>query len=441
MDEKNEKKQNNKIGYIVPFFVVMAIITAFAWLLPLRPTFSENEKRELTDFPMYNLESLLNGSYFSTIDTWFSDTFTGREVWLSLSEGVRSRYGTGDITIYGPLHNNPTPSQTAKPVESVSPDDPTKVDDPDDTQGWKGNTVGDDDFINFGTVLQIDDACYEYFYFNQSGAENHAKLMTRAQALVGDRARVFCILPPSSICVMFEQSYLDKIGNANVRDVTDFIYDACAGVKTVDAYSALLAHNDEYLYFRTDHHWTALGAYYVYKAFCETAGMQAAKLSDFEEVVYSGFYGTLYSYANRNGLLRADDVHAFIPPGDIEMLVTSSSGKTFSADIITDTSQYAENGKYLCFIQGDNPLTEITNHSLENGRSCLIIKDSFGNCFVPFLTQNYEKVYVVDYRSFRQLDLNGLVDSFRIDDVIFLNNLSLCQADVTANNLEELIGS
>ena len=438
MNEKKSKIKYN-IGYAVPFFVVMGIITALAWLLPLRPTFSENEKRELTEFPEYNLESLLNGSYFGTIDTWFSDTFTGREVWLSLSEGVRSRYGTGDVTIYGPIHNDPRPVQTRTPEDPVNTGE---VDDPnqDEPQGWKGNTVGDDDFINFGTVLQIEDACYEYFYFYQAGAERHARVMTKAQALVGDRARVFCILPPSAICVMFEQSYLDKIGNANVRDVTDFIYDKCVGVNTVDAYSSLLAHNDEYLYFRTDHHWTALGAYYVYEEFCKTAGLTPAKLSDFKEVVYDGFYGTLYSYANRNSLLRADDVHAYVPPGDIEMYITSSSGKKYSADVITDTSQYAQNGKYLCFIQGDNPITEIENKSIEDGKNCLIIKDSFGNCFVPYLTQNYRNVYVVDYRSFRQLDLNGLVDYFKIDDVIFLNNLTLCQADVTASNLEALIG-
>ena len=436
-----DETRNENIKNAATFFFVLAILTVLAWILPLRPSYSQDEKRELAAFPDYDMHALLSGSYYRDIDAWFSDTFTGREMWLAVGETIRSLYGTGDVTIYGEIgHSDPMP--TAEPVQSDKPEpEPVATPVPSaEPEVWKGNVVGEDNFIEFGTVLQMDDACYEYFYYYEAGAKRHADLMTRAQALVGDRARVFCILPPSAICVMFEQSYLDRIGNANVQEVTDFIYDNCVGVTPVDAFGALLRHNDEYLFFRTDHHWTATAAYYVYEEYCRTAGLTPAPLDSFREEVYKNFTGSLYAYVNRANMLRADEVHAYIPPGDIEMLVTNEGGTTYDADVVADASDYAENSKYLCFIQGDNPITKITNESCENENSCLLVKDSFGNCFAPFLTQNYRTVYVVDYRSYRYFDLSGLVDMYGIDDVIFLNNLTLCQADITADDLGELIG-
>lgn len=427
-------KKNFK--YAVPFFAVLAAITVAAWLLPLRPTSSTDEKRELASFPEFSVQQLLSGAYFRDIDTWFSDTFTFRDEWIGLAQSLRSCYGSSDIAIYGKLDaSDKIPDAPATPQPTAD-----TTEQPEQPEEWTGKTVTEEDFISFGTVLQIDDACYEYFYFYQAGAERFAGLLSRAAEICGDRADVYSILVPTAIGIMFSPEFMEEIGSASQKDAIDFMYGSMQGVTGINGFDTLRRHNSEYLYFRTDHHWTARGAYYVYREFCDERGFKAKKLSEFEEKVFDNFKGTLYSYANRSSLLKPDTVHAFVPPGDIETIITTSGGSTYGIDIICDMTNAASGLKYLCFMSGDNPITHITNHSMEDGPTALVIKDSFGNCFTPFLTQNYKEIYVIDYRNYRDMTLSGMLDSFAPDDVIFVNSLTISQADVTTGYLAQVIG-
>ena len=81
------------------------------------------------------------------------------------------------------------------------------------------------------------------------------------------------------------------------------------------------------------------------------------------------------------------------------------------------------------FLRGDNALTEIINHDIPDGKNCLVIKDSFGNPLVPFLTQNYHKVYALDFRHYREMNVQEFVEAYEIDDVIFGHMLGMSQSD------------
>ena len=150
--------------------------------------------------------------------------------------------------------------------------------------------------------------------------------------------------------------------------------------------------------------------------------------------------GSLWSYANRSHSLTPDTVHAFVPPGDITTTVTTKNGATSGIDLIGDMSNSSAGAKYLCFIAGDNPFTHIQNRSVTNGRCAIVIKDSFANCFVPYLTQNYSDIYVIDYRSYREMTLDGLIDTYGADDIIFVNAISVAQADVSTTNMMKVVG-
>lgn len=108
-----------------PFFMTLAIITVIAWLLPLRDTVSETERRELEKFPAFSVSAVANGSYFSQIGNWFADTFTFREAWMDLGGFVEGLYGHSDIAITGSLGQSsdviPTPQVTAAPAETAAP--------------------------------------------------------------------------------------------------------------------------------------------------------------------------------------------------------------------------------------------------------------------------------------------------------------------------------
>ena len=101
---RKEKKTNQpKWGYAVPFFAALGILTVVSFLIPLRPEVSYSEKRELAKFPEFSFTALADGSYFDDISLWFSDTFPGRETWITLANYDDSLHGYSQISISGEL--------------------------------------------------------------------------------------------------------------------------------------------------------------------------------------------------------------------------------------------------------------------------------------------------------------------------------------------------
>ena len=204
-------------------------------------------------------------------------------------------------------------------------------------------------------------------------------------------------------------------------------------METVDL---LRQHNSEYIFFRTDHHWTALGAYYVYEAICEQLDLEVAQLDSFELWDQGTFRGSLYYKAPKTKALKDDVVYAYNPPGDLNTRIYRDGPNGFEWTVLTDMSKSNVNSKYMTFLSGDPPLVRIINNDLPDAGNVLIIKDSFGNCMAPFFTQNYHTVYVVDYRYYSK-NLSTLISSFEIDDVIFLPNLSAIQTRAVGDLLQK----
>ena len=212
-------------------------------------------------------------------------------------------------------------------------------------------------------------------------------------------------------------------------------------VKTLQVFPALKSHNNEYIYFHTDHHWTALGAYYAYREFCAVKGITPHELKDFETMTFPNFLGTFYSSSNQSPALKAnpDTVTAYIPNGTNDMTMYSSYGQAegryteYGWRIIYDVSGYPSGGKYGTFAGGDQPYNYAHNETITDGSSVLVVKDSYGNAFIPFLVDHYEHIYWIDYRSFESWcawagkpyrSISGLVSEKGIQDVILCNNIN-----------------
>lgn len=461
-DEKPKHAAKRPGAIVIPFFLVLAALTVVAFILPLRPTRSYSEKRNLTPFPAFSGAALLSGEYFDGISAWFSDTFPGRETWLSASAVVEQLHGVSDVTIYGELPaadavatvppvptpppatpkpvSTPEPTATPEPVATPEPTpEPTPVPveetSPPETsvEEWGGITVDEDAEVIFGNILQIGDAAYGYFTFLQSGCDSYAKVLSDfADAMAEKDVEVYSLLIPTSAGVMISSEYQEKIRCSDQGASIAYALGMMNGnVKKVNAFNNLVAHNDEYIYFRTDHHWTALGAYYAYETFCAVAGMEAAPLDAFELWDEGDFRGTFYYECKQNWRLRTDTLYAYNPPGDLEMRITTAEGKTFPATVLQDMSRAKPGTKYMTFIAGDQPMTVITNNDLPEAPVCVVVKDSFGNPFIPFLTQNYSKVYVLDYRSYTKMKLKAFVDAYDVDQVIFAQALPLAESEGT----------
>ena len=442
-----------------PFFVVLAALCAVSFIIPLRPTESKSEKRELTRFPEFSVSSLVSGTWFDGISAWFSDTFPGRETWLAASARTDSLRGLSDVTIYGTLGQadaiptvtprpssaptpvptaaaepSPTPAETAPPTPEVVETSPPQ----DSVEHWGG--LGDDGEaeVIFGNVLQIGDAAFAYYGFSQSGSDRHIKLVDHCAEVMAEKGvSVYDILIPTSVGVLVSSDYMAQIKCSDQGASISYIFaNMSDGVKKVNIFNTLIEHNSEYLYFRTDHHWTALGAYYGYRQFCAVAGCTPAELSAFTQREQGEFKGSYYYNCNQSSRLRLDDVLAYDPPGDITMKITGEDGKTFPWPVLTDMSKSDASAKYMTFLGGDHPLTVITNNDLPDAPNCVVIKDSFGNPFAPFLTQNYHNVYVVDYRTYSAMKLRYFVDTYGISDVLFVESLAMAQGDGTLDLLE-----
>ncbi|MEG2007578.1 MAG: DHHW family protein [Oscillospiraceae bacterium] len=450
--EKREA-ETHRLRLALPFFTVMALLTVVAFIIPLRPKESMSEKRELTAFPSFSAETLVSGEYFDGISAWFSDTFPGREGWIRAAAAVDGLHGLSDVTLYGELGTadeiptgtpipTETPSATPAPTESPPPPPEVVVTSPPEksVEHWGGIDVGNDAEVIFGTVLQIGDAAFAYYGFSQYGSDRYIKLMNGfADAMAEKDVEVYDVLIPTSVGVLVSSDYMEKIKSSDQGASISYMFkNMNDNVKKVNIFNTLVEHNDEYLYFRTDHHWTALGAYYGYSQLCAVAGFEPVPLENYEVMELPGFKGSYFWSCNQNSKLREDTVFAYNPPGDISMQITSQEGGTFPWPVLTDMSKADANSKYMAFLGGDHPMTLITNNDLPEAQNCVLIKDSFGNPFAPFLTQHYHNVYVLDYRSYSAMKLRYFVDYYEIDDVIFAESLAMAQGDGTLDLLESL---
>ena len=288
-----------------------------------------------------------------------------------------------------------------------------------------------------GGLLVVEDSAYEYYNFVTDLAKEYITAVVNAGSKLAGKATVYDMVIPTSIDIMLPESYLEKYtsnGSINTSDqkkaIDEYILPSITAqdpsIKTVSIFDTLKAHANEYLYFRTDHHWTQLGAYYGYVEFCKARGFEPVALDQFDRADYTGYLGSFYTATNSAALAaNPDTVEAYIPRADVNLSFTQTDGQTVESwPLIADGEQYDTTSKYIAYCAGDQPYEEIVNNDMTEGPSIVVVKESFGNCFLPFLVNHYKTVYVVDYRSYNGT-VTDLVNSTGATDVLLLNNISM----------------
>ena len=284
------------------------------------------------------------------------------------------------------------------------------------------------DIQQYSSVYRVGDTGYEMYTYSDETAKKYATCVNKVADSLAGTARVFTLCPPlSSGITLPDDLYGQTIFSDQKEAEKSILGYMDENVTTVPLNEALMQHRTEYIAYRTDHHWTSLGAYYAYTRFCEAAGFAAHELSEYKTADFPGFLGSFYNDSGKAEPLGSnpDTVTAYYPVSPVvTMSVTEKSGNVIDFDsVIYDESTAPAAFKYGAFIYGDNPFTVITNESLTDGSSCVVIKDSFGNALVPFLPDHYQTVYVIDYRHWTG-SLTEFVKTNGVNDVIFCNNLS-----------------
>ena len=455
---REEKRKKRRIALAAPFFTVLFILSVIALIIPLRPTESMREKRRLAQFPEFTVKTLVSGDFFDGVSTWYSDTFPGREGWLDVATTLNGMHGiTKNVISYSQINQPaveetlpPLPSATpAPPVESAQPveidaeptptPEPTPVPTPEPTpyyeeidtptdsmESWGG--LGDnDEKVIHGVALQIGGAAFEKFQFNEGLTGLNAAMVSRAAGIAKEYDVRFFDMPiPASVGIVLSSDLLDRLGMDDQGQAIAYKFEKeNDDVLKVNVFNTLIRHNDEYIYFRTDHHWTALGAYYAYEAFCRVAGFEPVPLSEYTELDMGDFLGSFYSTSPQPAKLETDQLLAYQPPGNIEMQVYNN-GYTFPADVIFDKSQASKFDKYVSFLGGDHTMTVLTNTDLDDDApNCAVYKDSYGNPFVIYLTQHYHRVYALDFRKYDAMGMRSFIQAYHINDVILAESMSM----------------
>lgn len=420
-----------------------------------KPTVSDYERRELAKFPEFSLEALFSGSFTGELELFYADTFPLRESLVKLGAQLEDLRGVrmDDIRIH---ETGPASQDTAVPPSAIPPSGEAAIPGTDvlpvpsfsesaassqasESVQSSAPPVQPADDPNapapeqYNSVLVYQNRAMAPFGGSEAMGGYYASVLSQYQEKLGNEMTIYNLLVPTSVEFYLPDKY-KSVTNSQKASI-DYIYSQLdPRIRRVDAYSALAQHTDEYLYFATDHHWTALGAYYAYEEICKSLNMQPAPLSAFEEWDQGTFEGSLYWSCNQSSRLELDNVIAYNPPGNLEMWITNSDGGTFEWDVLTDMSYSDESSKYMTFIAGDNPMTEIINHDLPDGPTCVLVKDSFGNPLAPFLTQNYHKIYVMDFRKYDAMNLRYFVENYDVDHIIFGHMLGMSQAE-GANSL------
>lgn len=473
-EETSPEKSKKDFPYAKVFSLAMmgllCCLFVLGVLLPLRPRYSDAEKRELKQFPAFSLQGLFAGSYFRDITSWYQDSYPGKEEWMLLASKTKAFYGLQGEQIYGAAEQVkeeiPTGEGALAETFALKKDGEGEQDgvaekkesdgegrekaeardkkegkeQPEEGKGKEENGNFETDAEGnlqikkadkaenvageqIGSLYLNGDSAYELFYFSEKAVRAHASLLNTVQAMF-PKVKLSAMIVPNSFGVILDPKVQEKLASSGMDQAIAYSYSLMdKRVNTVNVFDALSAHKKEYIYFRTDHHWTQLGAYYAYQEYCKSMGYSTKPLSDYQKLEFPEFYGTFYFFMNRPESLKGhpDQVTAY--QGSMNtMQYTDSKGNLQEGKLINDASQMLPGNKYNCFMLGDHGYVEIHNEGAPRKKSILVLKDSYGNAFVPLLAQDYRDVYVVDYRHY-QGNASSLIQEKGIEEILFLNNI------------------
>ncbi len=197
----------------------------------------------------------------------------------------------------------------------------------------------------------------------------------------------------------------------------------------IDVYKELLLHKEEEIFYRTDHHWTTLGAFYAYKVWKEKQGQKMPLRENYKEVCLSdSFTGTLY--AKVNVPMKPDQIIAFIKTGEVKVRLDMSGEWK---DSLYFEERLSTRDQYAVFCDGNHAVTEIET-SANNGKNLLIIKDSYAHCLAPFFTADFEKITMLDLRYYNG-SIKSYIEEHQITDILVVYNLAGFTIDRYINKL------
>ena len=399
---------NKKIHLVnVIVFCGLLLLGGVASLAMKKANVSEIENRKLTQFPAFTDSAFWSGKYFKQIENYYADNFPLRNKWISAATSFKNKLGfqSSEIKMYDQANNTDVTDKTDT-VKKIIADGPL----PDD--GAIGEVKK--------KVFVFKKRAFEMFGGGPAMGKSYADVINSYNKVLSPGIQIYNLIIPVALEFELTEKYA-RMQKPN-RPAIGHIYNSLdSNIKKVWAIDEIRKHRSEYIYFNTDHHWTSLGAYYAYRAFCETAGLAPVSLDTVAYKTKDSFLGSLYRLTRDPGLqTNPDSVRYYLFKDSMNFYIGSSSIGYWNKSKMYSEGASGPNS-YSVFLQGDLPVVKMeTQH--KNGRKIAVVKESYGNAFCCFLINNYEKVIVVDQRYYTG-DFIKMLKAEGINELLFINNI------------------
>ncbi len=382
--------------FVTITFLLLLAASVYIFFSPADTASIEAENREAAELPELSAETLISGEFASGFDSYVNDNVGFRGQLTALSDDIKSYFGF-------------TPKLVGKVISSTS-------------------DIGTDETLETGLML-LNGRVMEMFSKKPEIEKKYAEALNNIRSVLPDNVKMYSMLVPTQL--EFAKPIYRNAQDSQEQCIEDIDSMLSASITAVDAYGRLKAaeesrpeDSEDGLYFKMDHHWTMDGAYCGYEALMEKTGMNPVDKNDFELKQGEDFYGTLYLKAKSDmedpepEKLYYYDVES---EGDFELVmrVVYDDGSELEYGQDAPIFDSTKDG-YLFFLGGDQPIIEITNNKIKDGKTIMIIKDSYANALVPWLVNNYEKVVLIDPRSFKG-SLTKEVERYSPDELAVVN--------------------
>ncbi len=367
------------------FIVFIFAMTILFFALP-KKEYSSSEKRYLADFPTLTVDTFFSGDFGEDFETYLSDHTAFRNFWV----GFNSYY---NLALGNPLSNG-----------IYRCDDGYLINDPPETDRLA---------TNIDVIAE----------FAQSSKLDTTMILAPSTGYV-----VNDVLPNKHIIYHDDELFnktAQTLSNSNISFV-----DIREDFKS--AYQ-----NGTQVYYKTDHHWTADGAYLAYCALADELGFTPNSKESYNITSHLDFYGTTYS-SSGFWFTKPDNIEVWksnnLKDGDITVSITDN-GETKTHDSLFFLENLSDDDKYPVYLDGNHPYTLIKNNAIKNGEKLLVIKDSFAHSLVPFLAEHYSEIVMIDMRYYKQ-SVSELIDSSDFDKLLFIYNVDNLGSDTDIAWLE-----
>ena len=349
---------------------------------------SEKENRMLAGFPKCSLETLLDGSLMSGVESYLSDGMFERDAIVDLTAAISERFSVGkkeeaslEEQVASYAEDEESPAAATEPLTTPAAEQ---------TGASPSAEPAEEAALHTGSLWRIktDGSRAEVYSFPVENLQNAIDVLNAYREILPENGNVFFTeVPFPGIGTSLQNgSYIgwgsdvEEILNEHTRE----------GVFSLSTLEVLEEHllSGEYLYFRTDHHWTPRAACYTVRAFLAVLGIPSADYGDYKYYTYNDFAGS----GAQNGSSLRDTIDVLDPLLPTKSYLVGASGEKDAPFMVTGRHSY------LAYLSGTLGPWRRFETGADTGRKCLVISDSYGNCFIPYLMPYYDEVHSVDLR-------------------------------------------